>query len=208
MYELTEILPAASGERILLRLISDSGEAVTVNISCKTYSELALKKGELSDSVADKLLTEADFEKAVIKGMNILGFGANSAQTLKTKLAQKGFSPSTAEKAVRYLKDRGYIDETKDVLRLCESMLKKKYGQKRILSALRAKGYGHDAINKAEKALADVDFTENCVELIKIKFKQLPKDRPEMQKAIAKLVALGYNVGEIKNALRIAAGER
>ena len=88
MYELTEILPAASGERLLLRLISDSGEAVTVNISCKTYSELALKTGELSDSVADKLLTEADFEKAVIKGMNILGFGANSEQTLKTKLAQ------------------------------------------------------------------------------------------------------------------------
>lgn len=125
MYELTEILPAASGERLLLRLISDSGEAVTVNISCKTYSELALKKGELSDSAVNKLLTEADFEKAVIKGMNILGFGANSAQTLKIKLVQKGFSPSTAEKAVRYLKSRGYIDEKKDAIRLCESMLKK-----------------------------------------------------------------------------------
>jgi len=208
MYELTEILPAASGERLLLRLISDSGEAVTVNISCKTYSELALKKGELSDSAVNKLLTEADFEKAVIKGMNILGFGANSAQTLKVKLVQKGFSPSTAEKAVRYLKSRGYIDEKKDAIRLCESMLKKKYGQKRILSALRAKGYGEEALNESEKALEDVDFTANCAELIKIKFKQLPKDRLEMQKAIAKLVALGYNVGEVKNAFRMAAGER
>lgn len=208
MYRLTEILPAASGERLLLRLLSDSGEAVTVNISCKTYSELALKKGELSDSVTEKLLSEADFEKAVIKGLNILGYGANSERTLKTKLIQKGFSPATASKATEYLLSHGYIDESKDALRLCESMLKKKYGRKRILSALRAKGYGDDALASTEEFLEDVDFAEICAQLIKIKFRPLPKDRAEMQKAIAKLVALGYNVGEIKNAFRIAAGER
>ena len=53
-----------------------------------------------------------------------------------------------------------------------------------------------------------MDFSAICAELIKEKFGQLPKDRVEMQKAIAKLVALGYNVGEIKNAFRIAGGEQ
>ena len=208
MYKLTEILPAASGDRLLLRLISDGGETVTVNISCKTYSELALKKGELSDSDVRKLLAQADLEKAVIKGMNILGYGANSARTLKTKLILKGFSRDSAEKATEYLSSRGYLDEKKDALRLCESMLKKRYGRKRILSALRAKGYGDDALASAEEFLEAVDFSAICAELIKEKFGQLPKDRVEMQKAIAKLVALGYNVGEIKNAFRIAGGEQ
>ena len=157
----------------MLRLVSDGGEAVTVNISCKTYSELALKKGELSDSVTEKLLSEADFEKAVIKGMNILGYGANSAKTLNTKLIQKGFSPASAKKATEYLLSRGYVDEKKDALGLCESMLNKRYGKKRILAALRAKGYGDDALASAEDYLADVDFSSNCAELIKIKFKQM-----------------------------------
>ena len=204
MYKLTEILPAASGERLLLRLLSEDGEAVTVNISCKTYSELALKKGELSAHVAEKLLSEADFEKAVIRGMNILGYGANSARTLKTKLIQKGFSASTSERAVLYLSHKGYLDEAKDSARLCEAMLKKLYGRKRILSALRAKGYGDAALVTAAELLDNVDFGENCAKLIKIKFRESPKDRSEMQKAIAKLTALGYNINEIKAAFRMA----
>ena len=153
MYRLTEILPAASGERLLLRLFSDCGEAVTVNISCKTYSELGLKKGELPDEVAEKLLSSAEYEKAVIKGLSILGYGQNSARTMRTKLIQKGFSSENADRATRYLISHGYIDEAKDAVRLCESMLKKKYGRKRILSALRAKGYGNGAVTAAEEML-------------------------------------------------------
>ena len=204
MYKLTEILPAASGERLLLRLLSEDGEAVTVNISCKTYSELALKKGELSAHVAEKLLSEADFEKAVIRGMNILGYGSNSARTLKTKLIQKGFSAPIVERAVLYLSHKGYLDESKDAARLCESMLKKCYGRRRILASLRAKGYGDEALTTAAELLDNVDFDAICAELIKSKLKELPKDRAEMQKAIAKLTALGYNVSEIKAAFRIA----
>ena len=201
MYRLTEILPAASGERLLLRLLSDGNETVTVNISCKTFSELGLRKGELDDGVAEKLLSAADYEKAVIKGLSILGYGQNSARTLKMKLVQKGFSPDTADKATRYLVSRDYIDESKDAVRLCESMIKKRYGKKRILSAIRSKGYGDSAMESALDYLDGVDFVSICAELIKIKLKEPPKDRTELQKAIAKLVTLGYNVGEIKAAM-------
>ena len=201
MYKLTEILPAASRERLLLRLISDGGEAVTVNISCKVFSELSLKKGDLDDATAEKLLLAETYEKAVLKGLSILGYGQNSAKRMRAKLMEKGFSRETAEKATEYLLEKGYIDEKSDAIRLCESMIKKKYGKKRILSAICAKGYGDGAFAAATEFLSEVDFVPICAEVIKSKFKDAPKDRTELQKAIAKLVALGYNVGEIKAAI-------
>ena len=143
-----------------------------------------------------------EIEKAKQKGLLILGYGAYSAKAVKQKLMQKGFSENAADGAIEYLIEKNFIDEKRDAVRLCESLIRKKYGRKRILSSLLSKGYGEKAISAAEEFLEDVDFTELCREIIKTKFKQLPKDRSEMQKAIAKLVALGYNVGEIKVAMR------
>ena len=143
-----------------------------------------------------------EIEKAKQKGLLILGYGAYSANATKAKLIQKGFSEKAAEAAVDYLIEKNYIDEKRDAERLCESLIKKRYGKKRILSALCAKGYREEAIAAAEEFLGEVDFTELCRQVIKIKFKEMPKDRAEMQKAIAKLTALGYNVGEIKAATR------
>ena len=143
-----------------------------------------------------------EIEKAKQKGLLLLGYGALSAKATKVKLMQKGFSEEAAESAIEYLIEKKYIDEKRDAVRLSESLIKKKYGRRRILSAISAKGYGEDALASVEEFLESVDFVELCRDLIKIKFKQMPKDRAEMQKAIAKLVALGYNVSEIKSAFR------
>ena len=143
-----------------------------------------------------------EIEKAKQKGLLILGYGAYSANAVKGKLRQKGFSEEAADSAVEYLIEKKYIDEIRDATRLCESLMNKKYGKRRILSAISAKGYGEEAISAAEEFLDEVDFVELCREAIKIKLRQIPEDRAEMQKAIAKLVALGYNVSEIKSAFR------
>ena len=204
MYKITEILPASSGDRLLLRLLSDEGEAVTVNISCKSYGELGLKRGELSEKKVRSLMDTAEREKAVIKGLSILGYSPNSQKRLRQKLCEKGFSKDVAEEAAAYLAEKGYIDESRDAVRLCESMVKKGYGRKRILSALRAKGYGDDAIQASEEHLSGIDFVPICTRVIKTKLRTVPENREDVQKAIAKLSALGYNIGEIKLALRCA----
>ena len=144
----------------------------------------------------------AEIEKAKQKGLLLLGYGALSAKATKVKLMQKGFAEEVADEAVEYLIEKKYIDENRDAVRLSESLIKKKYGKRRILSAVSAKGYGEAALAAVEEYLDTVDFVELCRDLIKIKLKEMPKDRAEMQKAIAKLVALGYNVSEIKSALR------
>ena len=208
MYRLTEILPAAKGDRLLLRISNDEGETVSLSVSCKLYAELGLRRGVLDGDTAERLFASADVEKATVKGLGMLGYGANSERRLKSKLRAKGFSEATAAEAVDGLVSRGYIDEKRDALRLSDSLLKKRYGRKRILSSLRAKGYGDVAVAAVEDALDGVDFTGLCAELIKIKFKELPKEPAEMKKALAKLVALGYNVSEAKNAMRAVARER
>ena len=144
----------------------------------------------------------AEIEKAKQKGLLLLGYGALSAKATKAKLMQKGFAEEVADKAVEYLIEKKYIDEKRDAVRLSESLIRKKYGKRRILSAIAAKGYGEDALASVEDFLESVDFVELCRELIKIKLKEMPKDRAAMQKAIAKLVALGYNVSEIKSAMQ------
>jgi len=147
--------------------------------------------------------TAEEIEKARNKGLLLLGYGAISADAMRKKLSQKGFSDEALDAAVVYLEEKGYIDERRDALRLCESLIKKKYGRRRILSSVRAKGYGESALRAADEYLDTLDFTELCAMAIRAKFKYLPSDRNEMQKALAKLVALGYNVNEAKNAMRL-----
>lgn len=202
MYTLTDVLPAA-GNRLLLCLTDGDGDSVTLNISCKTYSDLGIKKGELDEKAASELFEAAEFDKALSKAMNILGYGINSPKQVYMKLSRAGFDKETNAKVFRYLFSSHLINETGDAVRYCETMVKKRYGRKRILAALRQKGYRDSAIEAAENFLSDVDFVSLCAEAIQAKFKELPKDADEMKKAIAKLANLGYNVSEIKSAFRL-----
>lgn len=202
MYTLTDVLPA-SGNRLLLCLTDGDGDTLTLNISPKTYTELGIKKGELDEDTADRLFEAAEFEKGLSKAMNILGYGANSAKQVHMKLTKAGIPPEIIRKIIRYLYSSHLINESSDAVRICETMVKKRYGKKRILASLHQKGYRDDALLAAEDFLSDVDFVALCAETIEIKLGEPPKDAAEIKKAIAKLVNLGYNVSEIKSAFRL-----
>ena len=202
MYTLTDVLPAA-GNRLLLCLTDEYGDTLSLNISCKTYSDLRIKKGELDEETADKLFEAAEFEKGLSKAMNILGYGANSEKQLYMKLSKFNISPEIKTQIIRYVSGSGLLNEVNDAVRYCETLLKKRYGKKRILAALHQKGYREPAMEAAEDFLSDVDFVSLCAETIQIKFKERPKDAAALKKAIAKLSNLGYNVSEIKSAFRL-----
>ena len=201
MYTITDVLPAA-GNRLLLCIADGDGDTLSLNISCKTYSELKLKKGELDEKTADALFEAAEFEKGLSKAMNILGYGVNSEKQLYMKLSRFDLSPDVKSKVIRYIATNGFLNERGDAVRHAETLVKKRYGKKRILAALRAKGYGDDAIEAAEEFLSDVDFVALCAEAVKHKWGAPPQNPDEAKKAIAKLANLGYNISEIKNAFR------
>ena len=207
MYLLKDITPSGGGDRIILRLVGDSEQAL-ITVPTEAIAKYDLKKGcSVSRELYAELTDDAELDGAMRKGLAILGYGSNSKARLEEKLARHGYSRDTAQRAVLELEGRGYIDEEKDALRLCDSMISKKYGPRKILMSLRTRGYGREVLQKADEFLGEIDFTEVCAALIRIKVKKIPENREEMKKLLAKLTALGYNVGEVRKALELLRGE-
>lgn len=191
-----------------MRLVTPEGDTETLAVSCEAYRALGLSKGEISEETYERLAEESGYEEALIKGMRILGYGANSPRQLKDKLCRAGVSRDRAERVCDELRRRGYLNESEDANRIAEGLIKKGYGPKRILSSLRAKGYSEDALEAVSESFREIDFTENCTRVAKTRLKKLQNDRAEVQKAIAKLVNLGYNVSDAKIALAAVLSER
>jgi SOS response regulatory protein OraA/RecX len=201
VYILKDVTPAGGGDRVILKLEGESEQAL-VTVSPEMLSKLKLKKGErVSREAYAELSESAELDGAMRKGLAILGYGTNSVARLEGKLMRHGYSAEIAAKAASALVERGYIDEEKDALRLCDSMILKKYGPRKILVSLRNRGYNRQVLQKAEEFLREIDFSEVCRSLIASKFKKIPENREETKKIIAKLTTLGYNVGDIRRAL-------
>lgn len=201
MYLVKEITAVGSGDRVIVKLEGD-GEQALVTVAPEVLLHHGIKKGDcVSEELYSELSQTAELEGAVRKGLSILGYGMNSVARLEEKLRRHGYSAEIASRAAEELVSRGYLDEENDALRLCDSMISKKYGSRKILIALRNRGYSRSVIRRAEEFLSEIDFSEVCESLIRTKIKKLPENRDETKKLIAKLTALGYNVGEIRTAL-------
>lgn len=201
MKRIERITASSNGERILLKLADDGGETEVLSVSCESYRALALKKGDISDELYERLVEVSEYEAALIKGARILGYGANSKKQLKAKLGRAGIKRELAESVAERLSRDGYVNESEDALRLAQGLIKKGYGPRRIISSLKSKGYSDDSLDSVHELFSKTDFEENCTRIAKARLKNLKNDRAEVQKAIAKLVNLGYNVGEAKKAI-------
>ena len=132
---------------------------------------------------------------AIRKGAYLLSYSASNKSNLKRKLISKGISEQNASLAVDYLTDKGYIDELSQVKRLILRMAdRNKYGKRRIVSELYAKGYAREVISEAFDSFEDeIDFEENKKELVRAKFKgQNIKDPKVKQKIYSVLSRYGY----------------
>lgn len=149
-------------------------------------------------------LLEADEQyRAIKKAFDILAYGRNSVKTLTEKLRHRGFSDEVAAFAAEYMQKNGYLKENGDAEREAECCVEKLWGKKRIMMHLHQKGYDGEAFAAAMTYLGTVDFVEQCVKLIRQKYRTLPKDEHERQKVIAGLVRQGYTFSEIKEAAKI-----
>ena len=82
--------------------------------------------------------------------------------------------------------------------------LKKKFGRIKITEELIVKGYRRDEVSEyVKEALKDVDFAENCAWIIEHKYNPLPKDADSLKKMMTALMRYGYNINDIKSAIRL-----
>ena len=163
------------------------------NSNVKGYLKLEIDTGEgercfvLSDGQYDALgrlapcdeISEEDFSlissgdeynRAKKKALNILSFGDNSERELLLKLSRGGFSRSVRETVLSEMKNLGYINEERQLMRLVETEATSKlHGPKKITARLSAKGYHADKIKEIMRRLEIeriIDFSEIKQKLI------------------------------------------
>ncbi len=201
------VTPEGEGETVAVVLAVSPGEGekprrVRLHLLTEQYAELGVQVGEISPERADTLLEAGKLCAAIRRGMGLLAYGDQSAHRLAYKLAAKGMDRDVAEAAAAYLAEKGYIREEDTATLRARRGVQKGWGLIRIREDLRAHGFGTEAAEGVVESLSDVDFTENCAEVIRKKYGGVPPDRQERQKMMAALMRLGYGTEEIREAMR------
>ena len=172
-------------------------------ISLGAYTELSICVGRSSCEIYEAVAERAKLYGAYKHGSYLLGFSSCSNRMLYRKLVMKGFEPEISRMAVNKLEADGLLDEKASAFREAEKCVAKLWGETRIRAHLVEKGYREDAVEEAILLLidAEVDFDENCFELLQKKYAPLPKDKKERQKIVASMMRYGYTLSQIKYAM-------
>lgn len=171
-----------------------------LRVLASDFTAMRLSKGEISPEICDGLEKAEKRCKAYLRALNIVSFGANTARGLMIKLRRRGIGEEAATEAVNMLREKGYLREEEDLNREIERCIRKKWGSRRIIAHLHAKGYEDEVISLAQDIFSEVDFGELCLDLLGDKCDEIPKAPKERQKLIASLSRYGYSMSEIKYA--------
>ena len=201
---LTSLRAQNEGAEVALTLkIADEAhsEQKRLIISTEQYCELKPARGIITLEKYEILESAAKVYSAVRRGEGILSYSANSTRMLTQKLSRRGYDRETAEKASEILKAKGLINEQNDMECEVERCLRKLWGTARIRAHLWSKGFDKDALSGLDALLEDIDFAENCAQLIMKKYRDIPTAPAERHRMIAGLARYGYSMGEIKEAI-------
>ncbi len=197
--EIRDVVPVDSGNAVKLKVEISSAENTEkkqLYISASQYYDCGRPEaGLITEEFYDRLESMSQMYDAIRKGAYLLSYSASNKSNLKRKLVSKGISDENALLAVEYLSDKGYIDELSQVKRLILRMAEKnRYGKRRIVSELYAKGYAREIISEAFESVEDeIDFESNKKELVRMKFEgQNVKDPKVKQKIYSLLRRYGY----------------
>ena len=185
----------------------DAAKAECFYILAAHQREYEFAKGEYPDGAYDVLRRLDGVCRGVRSGRRILGYGANSRSALQMKLIGKGIAPDHADEAVEILIAESGLSESSDAQRLCELQIAKNVGARRILSYLRGRGYGDEALAEVREYLADIDFVPICHRAIMKKYGGIPSDLDVRKKCIDYLLRQGFSYNEIKKAFDTNYGE-
>lgn len=208
---IVKISPAAGGEELALTIeITDEKGLRRENhcIAAQYFGETALPSHIDAPYAADaELLSQIRYlslrTEAVRAGLRLLEFSFNTKKNLRSKLIRKGFPLESADEAVAFFAENGYIDEAGQAEMLAEELAeKKKYGKNRIKTELFAKGFESDVIRETLEN-AEIDFPGHCAERIEMMGgREIFAEPKSKQKAMTALLRYGYSYDDVREALR------
>ena len=164
-----------------------------------------MKKIDISDfePIEDDIPRDESVKEVMAAASNILVFADNTEKNLRDKLSRKGFDGEVIDTAVERLKAAGLVNDARLMRSVSEYLADKKlYGRGRIKLELQKKGFDRELIGESfNDCVADVDFKENCLKLVKKKrLADRIKDSNTAKAVTAALARYGYGYAEIKYA--------
>ena len=203
-YKVEKIKKTPAGRIFCIK--SNMGTVFEMLVSNEQYERFDIDEGEIIDDAHFlKIREEMLFDNARRAAFSILSCGENNKKALVTKLQARGYSYELCKNVAIYMEHRGYIDEKKQIKLLCQNYLKKKYGKLKIINELVAHGYQREDVQEfVKKNLEKVNFAENCAYIIENKFMPLSGNADDVKKMMGTLLRYGYNIGEIKEGIKIA----
>lgn len=179
------------GDGVRVTLDIDGAEEV-YTVSAADHFLLGLKKGELDGERYLELTVAADRYAAVRAALRSLAAGQCSAKRLYIKLLAKHIRSEDAKYAVRFVRNKGYIDERAQIASQLETMIRRKHlGRGRVMPTLMAKGYAmKDILAVLDAEYGESDFAEAKRAFLMEKFGKTapadPAEAAEMKKALYK----------------------
>ena len=154
----------------------------------------------------DKPAEDTPLDAAMKRAVSLLEYGDNSRRRLVRKLTERGFDEDVAETAVARLEEMGYLREHDACARRAEQGVRKGWGARRVAQDLYAQRYDRETVDAVMAVLEDeVDFAENCVTVIRKKYRTVPTDRDARRRMAAALMRLGYGSDEVRRAMQAVA---
>ncbi|MBC5646866.1 RecX family transcriptional regulator [Christensenella sp. NSJ-35] len=156
---------------------------------------------ELSVEEKERILCEDGEKYALACAMKFLSYRMRTEKELRGKLSGKGISEDCVERAVKKLKEIGYLDD-REFAGLYAQELLQKYGQRVAVQKLMQKGVPRGI---AEEAAKDAGQEEQIIDGYIVRLKQKHRNEEAgkaKQKIIRALMAKGFEYEEIKRALR------
>ena len=176
--KLIYIKPASSKGYLLVGLRNES-EKCALTLSEEDFFAIGSPEigSELSEAALSVMRASDERYRATLSALRILEYGDNTKKTLYAKLIKKGVSRECARDTVLDMVERGYINESAQLLRLVkreanESLL----GPRRIHAKLASRGYSRSDIDSAIRTLTEsgeIDFSLSKERLLE---KKLTRD--------------------------------
>ena len=188
-------LRQTSQERVTVGL--DNGSEIPATLS--VAAELRLYVGRvLEEAELQRLRSSAALALCRNRAMELLSYRPMSCKELLDKLVQKGEDPDTAEAAVAWLAERGFLDDVRYAGMVVRHYAAKGYGAGRIRQELFRRGVERELW---EQALQELPEDPGRLDAFLASRLKDPSDRAQIQKVSAALSRRGYSWEEIRSGL-------
>lgn len=147
------------------------------------------------------------FEQAIIKAENYCGYKERCISELRNKLRLLKVSESNAEKIIKLMLEKGFVNEERYIESFVRSKFKiKKWGSNKIKAELSKKGLKGQIVEKYISKIDEDKISEQLELLIEKKLNHSSyqkKDKQEKYQALYRyLLTKGYYSNEITLALK------